>query len=96
MTPLALLAQSEEHPTVKRKQYCNREVERSKLSRSVVTELTAISITYLNVQMFSVFDGMAEWSKATHLSCVLFGGEGSNPSPVTLAPMAQLAKAPCL
>ena len=32
---LALLAQSEEHPTVKRKQYCNREVERSKLSRSV-------------------------------------------------------------
>ena len=25
---------------------------------------------------------MAEWSKATHLSCVLFGGEGSNPSGV--------------
>ena len=27
---------------------------------------------------------MAEWSKATHLSCVLFGGEGSNPSGVIL------------
>ena len=32
--------------------------------------------------MFLVKVGMAEWSKATHLSCVLFGGEGSNPSPV--------------
>ena len=27
-------------------------------------------------------DGMAEWSKAVHLSCPLFGGEGSNPSTV--------------
>ena len=34
--------------------------------------------------MFLVKDGMAEWSKATHLSCVLFGGEGSNPSSVIL------------
>ena len=25
---------------------------------------------------------MAEWSKAAHLSCALFGGEGSNPSAV--------------
>ena len=29
-------------------------------------------------------DGMAEWSKAVHLSCTLFGGEGSNPSPVIM------------
>ena len=26
---------------------------------------------------------MAEWSKAAHLSCALFGGEGSNPSAVS-------------
>ena len=33
----------------------------------------------------SIYDRMAEWSKATHLSCVLFGGEGSNPSSVNLS-----------
>ena len=29
-------------------------------------------------------DWMAEWSKALHLSCSLFGGGGSNPTPVNL------------
>ena len=40
---------------------------------------------------------MAEWSKAAHLSCALFGGEGSNPSAVSFyGPMAQLVSASCL
>ena len=41
-------------------------------------------------QLILKLDGMAEWSKAAHLSCALFGGEGSNPSAVIQGPVTQL------
>jgi hypothetical protein len=60
----------------------NRKVEGSSPSVGVLELLTANKTFYFKKpKSNSQYVWMAEWSKALHLSCSLFGGVGSNPTP---------------